>query len=216
MSEINISSQQDLDSYTPTAGVESGAPKRTKTVETAETAEASATTASSTKREKVPHTADQVDVDKMVDELTELATKLVDDKGEIRASILNRIIKLLIELVPILQHVGMSQATALKLPTAMQELYTRMIASQFIYTKENSSGYFDDKNQDRDERLRGEKNQEMGIKADKLRSYRDQWADIAKRQQANINTTNEGVNQQIDMITTFFQQLRELTSVILR
>jgi hypothetical protein len=124
----------------------------------------------------------------------------------LNTNILNRIIRLLTDLLPVLQNLATAQAKQLDLPTKMQALYTEMIAKAPIYTKENVP-----KGEDATTM-----NNNVAMWTDRLRSYRDVWSDTAKKTQSNINITQEAVNQQVDMLTTFLQQLRELCSLITR
>jgi hypothetical protein len=124
----------------------------------------------------------------------------------LNTNILNRIIRLLTDLLPLLQNLATAQANQLDLPTKMQTLYTELIAKAPIYTKENVPKGGDVT----------QMNNNVALWTDRLRSYRDVWSDTAKKTQSNINITQEAVSQQVDMLTTFLQQLRELCSLITR
>ena len=139
------------------------------------------------------------------EKLEQLIGKLME-KPPSNSSVLNRVMRLLTELLPIMQNLAAAQAKQLDLPTRMQTLYTELIAKAPLYTKAQIDN----------DSERSEKNNQVGIWTDRLRSYRDVWTDLAKKTQSNINTTNEAVNQQVDLLTTFLQQLRELVSLMTR
>ncbi len=145
-------------------------------------------------------------------ELEEIVKALTEAQGTSNSNIINRIIRLLIEMVTVMQHVGTSQAALLNFPTKMQAMYTDLIAKAPVYTKNGGGGTI----KEDDDNKRSELNGKIQNYTDKLRSYRDFWSDTAKKLQSNINTTNEAVSQQTDLLTTFFQQLRELGSLISR
>ena len=139
------------------------------------------------------------------EKLEQLIGKLME-KPPSNSSVLNRVMRLLTELLPIMQNLAAAQAKQLDLPTRMQTLYTELIAKAPLYKKADIDN----------DSERSEKNNQVGIWTDRLRSYRDVWTDLAKKTQSNINTTNEAVNQQVDLLTTFLQQLRELVSLMTR
>ena len=152
-------------------------------------------------------------------EFDKIVSELTLNTSHLKGSVLNRIIRLLTELLPILQHIGTAQAGQLDLPTKMQALYTELISKAPVYRKdaptfpENRQFSKDD---EKDAQLRNEANQRVSIWTDTLRSYRSVWENVSKKNQSLINTTTEAVNQQIDLLTTFLQQLRELVSLITR
>lgn len=144
----------------------------------------------------------------IADTLDEIA-KNIEIQPPKNGNVLNRIIKLLIELTPILQHLGKAQADLLSLPTQMQGVYTDLISKAPYYPY--STGH--DK-QEEWEKDRESKNQKVGNATESLRSFRDVWSNYAKQLQSGLNTIDEAVKQQTDMLTTFLQQLRELCSLI--
>lgn len=146
----------------------------------------------------------QDELDKIIQEIAKLPP--------INGDILNRIMRLIMQLLPSLQYLGTVQANQLEFPTAMQRLYTDLIAKAPIYTSDGANGT----TLVADAATRDQMNETTRIHTEKLRGYRDTWSDIAKKQQSHLNITNEAVNQQTDLLTTFLQQLRELVSLITR
>jgi hypothetical protein len=150
----------------------------------------------------------QADFQKKLDEISKALETMPINRGEI----LNRIIRLLVEMLSVLQGLGAAQAAQLSLPTKMQALYTNIIASAPVYTKDGAHGTI----KEEDDTKREGRIAAISGYVDTLRNYRDVWADLAKKQQSQINTTNEAVNQQVDMCTTWLRQLSELVSLLTR
>ncbi|WP_068467235.1 hypothetical protein [Candidatus Protochlamydia phocaeensis] len=132
-----------------------------------------------------------------------------------KAIILNRIILLLISMIQTLQNVGIAQANRLTYVTQYQNAYTGLQTQVPVFLKDGSNpigGSSTEAGQARND-LNSSFN---GILTDNLRSLRGIQEDNAKKLQSNVNTTNDAVNQQTDMATTFLQQLNTLLSTILR
>jgi hypothetical protein len=155
-----------------------------------------------------------VKVKKQADEITKLLDEIaknIEDQPPSNGYVLNRIIKLLIELTPVLQHLGKAEADHLTFVTGIQGVYTDLI-SKAPY-REYSTGHDD---QDKWEKERESYNQKAANAAESLRSFRDVWSNYAKQLQSGLNTVDEAVKQQTDLLTSFLQQLRELCSLITR
>ena len=137
--------------------------------------------------------------------------------------IINRILALLIKMISTLQKVGIAQAQHLTFTTNYQKAYTALQGEipTFTLGKTGPNGKpliisSDPKNQDQSN-ARNEINATInGSLGDNIRSLNSLQQDSAKQQQSNINQTNDAVNSQTDMATTFIQQLNTLLSSVLR
>jgi hypothetical protein len=132
--------------------------------------------------------------------------------------ILNRIIALLISMISTLQSVGVAQANNLTYLTKFQNAYTALLQQVPTFLADGkapigTSGGGSTQAQSARDQLNSSFN---GILSDNLRSLRDVQSNNAKTVQSNINTTNDAVNQQTDMATTFLQQLSQLLGAIFR
>lgn len=132
------------------------------------------------------------------------------DKGNIA----NEVMELILLFIPIIQRNCVAQTNRMtSLPAGMQALITKLIKDVPYYTKDNPRF---DKDDEKDSRIRNDKNTQMGIYMDQLRAQRDLWADQAKKDQSLLNTGNEAVSQQIDMLSNLFDRLRESCTKIFR
>jgi len=132
-----------------------------------------------------------------------------------KAIILDRVLRLLIKIISTLQDVGIAQANRLKFITQYQQAYTSLQTQIPTFVRDPNSpiGGNDDKEKDTRNTLNTQLN---GIFADNLRALRGLQEDTGKKLQTNVNQTNDAVNQQTDMATTFIQQLSSLLTAILR
>lgn len=143
----------------------------------------------------------------------------LDGNDSEKALILNRILAVLIKLINSLQNVGIVQANRLKYLTNYQQAYTALQTQVPVFLRNSSGGIGLTSGsgstaaaQDRND-LNSSFNGQI---IDNLRSLRGIQEDNAKQLQTNINQTNDAVNQQTDMVTSFIQELSTLLSVILR
>lgn len=132
-----------------------------------------------------------------------------------KAQVINRIILLLISLIQTMQNVGIAQANRLRYLTQFQNAYTALETQVPVFlqstpgpiggTSSNSST------------VRNELNSSFnGIVLDNVRSLRTVQQNNAQQVQSAVNTTNDAVNQQMSMVTTFLQQMTTLLGTILR
>jgi len=132
-----------------------------------------------------------------------------------KAIILNRIIRLLISLIKTLQDVGIAQANRLTFVTKFQNVYTALQTQIPVFLKDGSEPIGTASTEAG--QARNDLNSSFnGVLTDNLRSLRGIQEDAAKKLQTNVNQTNDAVNQQTDMASTFIQQLSTLLSMILR
>lgn len=129
--------------------------------------------------------------------------------------VINRILKLILKMIQILQNVGIAQANHLTYTTNFQRAYTALQQQIPVFLKTGGSGI--GSGTDDAGKARAELNSNFNaVLADNLRALRGLQEDSAKKQQSDINQTNDAANQQTDMATTFIQQLNTLLSSILR
>jgi hypothetical protein len=132
-----------------------------------------------------------------------------------KALILDRILLLLIKLIQSLQNVGIAQANRLRYITQYQQAYTALQTQIPVFTRQLNSPIGGSTQEESNTRntLNTAVN---GLLADNLRALRGLQEDSGKKMQSNVNQTNDAVNQQTDMATTFIQQMSSLLTVILR
>lgn len=129
--------------------------------------------------------------------------------------ILNRIIVLLISIIKTLQDVGIAQANRLKFTTAYQQAYVALQTQVPTFVR-GSPGAIGDSGESASQ-VRNDLNASYNsILIDNLRSLRGLQEDRAKKQQSDVNQTNDAVNQQTDMATTLLQQISTLLNTVLR
>jgi hypothetical protein len=138
----------------------------------------------------------------------------LDGNSSEKALILDRILQLLIKIIGSLQQVGIAQAARLKYLTQYQQAYTTLQTQipTFLRGGPRIGGTSDQDSRDRND-LNSSFNGQL---TENLRALRGLKEDDAKRVQTNINQTNDAVNQQVDMATSFLQELSTLLSTILR
>lgn len=151
-----------------------------------------------------------------------------------KALVLNRIIKLLIQMTSIIQNVAVVQTVRLHFATAYQQIYTSMMSQipvfliggpSIIERTTNVVGApapFDTPTgglppASTQQTARNNLNATFNsVLTDKLRAYRGIYEDRAKQYQTVVNQSNDAVNQQTDMLTSFVQQISSLLSTVLR
>lgn len=151
-----------------------------------------------------------------------------------KALVLNRIIKLLIQMTSILQNVAVTQTVRLRFATQYQQVYTSMMSqipvfisggSSIIERVNNPNGMGAPFNTptgglppaSTQQAKRNELNATFNsVLTDKMRAYRGIYEDRAKQYQTIVNQSNDAVNQQTDMLTSFTQQISSLLSSVLR
>ncbi len=143
-----------------------------------------------------------------------IGSSLAGNSSE-KALVLNRIILLLISIIKTLQDVGIAQANRLTYLTKYQNVYTALQTQIPVFLKDGSNPL--GKSSTEAGQTRNDLNSSFnGILTDNMRSLRGIQEDNAKKLQSNVNATNDAVNQQTDMASTFIQQMSTLLSTILR
>lgn len=143
---------------------------------------------------------------------------------EDKALIINRIIKLLIAMISVLQKIGVSQANQLKFITSFQNVYVQMQSQIPVFSRgdryANTSlgvttplgraGTIPDTE-------RNQLNTAFNAaKTQTLSAFRGVQEDTAKQIQSRVNQTNDAVTQQTDMSTALLQQLSGIMGSIFR
>lgn len=139
-------------------------------------------------------------------------TSLSDSKFEETFRI-DRVFKLLIALIEVLQGVAISQAQRLQFLTEWQKAYTALMDKIPVFTQTSSLFSGTDTEE---ANLRDDMNRINSTYTEQLRSQRSQIGDDAKALQANLNQTNDNVTQQANMATALLQQLSTILSTIYR
>lgn len=146
--------------------------------------------------------------------IDDIGSSLAGNDSE-KAQVLNRIILLLISLIQTLQNIGIAQANRLQYLTQFQNAYTALETQVPVFLQ-STAGPIGGPGSNAVS-IRNELNSSFnGIILDNLRSLRSVQEDNAKQVQSQVNRTNDAVNQQTDMVTTFLQQMTTLLGTILK
>jgi hypothetical protein len=135
--------------------------------------------------------------------------------------VIGRILALLIQMINTLQKVGIAQAGQLKFNTSFQQAYTALQEQIPTYVLNqagsNGSQLVISANTTDASNSRNDINAVInGNLSDNLRSLNTLQQDGGKQIQSNINQTNDAVNSQTDMCSTFLQQLNSLLTAIMK
>lgn len=132
-----------------------------------------------------------------------------------KVQVIDRVLLLIIDMISTLQGVAVAQANRLTYETDFQNVYTALQTQVPVYLQGDGSGI--DGSSTSDQNARNDINSSYnGIIIDNLRSFRSIHENNAKQIQSYINTTNDAVNQQTDMATSFLQELNTLLTTIFR
>jgi hypothetical protein len=112
--------------------------------------------------------------------------------------------------------VGITEAKRLQYFTNYQNVYTTLQQQIPTFTKDQAGPIGGGKDSNSDQaQTRNELNSTFnGALIDNIRNLRSVQQNNAQQVQTGVNTTNDAVNQQTDMATTFIQQLSTLLSTI--
>lgn len=132
-----------------------------------------------------------------------------------RTLVLDRILRLLIEVIDVLQRVSAAQAQRLNFLTAWQSAYTEMLVNVPQYAQGDGSPL---SHQNDDSKLfRNEVvNPHMQSILENVRAKRSAVQDEAKQLQTSINSSQDAANQQTQMATALLQQISGILSQIYR
>lgn len=131
-----------------------------------------------------------------------------------KALVFNRILSLLIKLIGTIQTSAIAQANILKFETQFQNFYTGLQTQVPVFLKGDNNPLGADSTNAA--QLRNDLNSSFNPQIiDNLRSLRGIHEDRAKQIQTRINQSNDAVNQQTDIVSSFLQQLTALLNTIL-
>lgn len=128
--------------------------------------------------------------------------------------VLNKVFKLLIAMIGIIQNSAVAQANRLNFYTAWQQSYTKTAANVPTFIANDGSIYGG--NHPEDDTLRGQLNARSQAWAQSLNSFGGLVGDQAKTLQSNINQSNQAVNQQANLATAILQQMSTILQAIFR
>lgn len=137
----------------------------------------------------------------------------VDTGTNTELLVIDRILRLLISIIDILQRVSAVQANRLGFLTDWQSAYTDQLTDVPQFAQGDNPigrGNTDQKN------FRSEMNARMQAITEKIRSWRSAVQDQAKAMQSTINQSQDAANQQTQMATSIIQQLSTILSQIFR
>lgn len=137
----------------------------------------------------------------------------VDTNTDTELLVIDRILRLLISIIDILQRVSAVQANRLGFLTDWQTAYTDHLTEvpQFAEGDDPLGG-----SGTKEKNYRSEANARMQAITEKVRAWRSAVQDQAKAMQSTINQSQDAANQQTQMATSIIQQLSTILSQIFR
>lgn len=128
--------------------------------------------------------------------------------------ILNRILRLLTNMIEILQEVGIAQAQRLTFLTNWQSAYTDEMTQIHSFVKDNGDKIDGDSSDEA--ATRNDLNQVNSTYTEQIRANNSALNDTAKALQSNINSTNDAQQQEATLATSILQQMTTILSSIFR
>lgn len=140
--------------------------------------------------------------------------------------ILNRVFDLLVRMIDVLQRTAASQANRLSFLTNWQKSYTDELNQIHSFVggngdgegtqsgQELTKGPIDKQGDSTQASLRGELNSTNAIYTQEIQGNLNVISNDAKALQANVNQSNDAVQQQSDMATAILQQLSTILTSI--
>lgn len=133
-----------------------------------------------------------------------------------KVRILQRIYALIVEMIGVIQEVTASQSQQLKIMTQVQADMTSLMNDIHVFTSGDGSEVDSSSSTSVDQTNRDSLNTVGTAWSDTIRANRDFLQNAAKSYQSNINSSNDAVNQQASMATSFIQELSTLLGAIYR
>ncbi len=132
--------------------------------------------------------------------------------------VMSRVLRLLIEMVKVYQDLAIAQADHLNLLVRYQHAYTALQGQIIIITADGKTPLSKKDEGDKQDiaTARNFMNQRLQNWAGNLQNLRGVVESDAKKMQTNVNTTNQAVNQMMDLFTILVRQINELASIICR
>jgi len=138
----------------------------------------------------------------------------VDTSETKKTIILDDIFQLLIQLITSVQNCAAAQANRLTFLTQWQQAYTDLQNQVPTFTEGDGTSIGG--GSDRDANARNEANKIGSTYTTQLQAWTNIVSDTAKSMQSSINQSNDAVNQQSDMATTFIQDLQTVINAIFK
>lgn len=129
--------------------------------------------------------------------------------------ILNRIFKLLLNMISSLQKVAAAQATRLKFMSSWQASYTDAMAQIHTFIKGDTTHAFGGTDSG-SATTRDDLNRLNSSFTQTLQNRQSVVSDDAKALQSNVNQSNDAVNQQSNLATAILQELGTLLQTIFK
>lgn len=132
----------------------------------------------------------------------------------IKTLIMDRIFKLLIQMVNTLQGVAAAQAARLNFLTQWQKAYTDL-QNQIHTFIQNNGDYISGGGSDASN-ARDDLNRVNSTYVQNLQNQNSVISDDAKALQSNVNQSNDAVNQQSDIATSILQEMTTILGTIFK
>lgn len=128
--------------------------------------------------------------------------------------ILNRVYSLLLEVLQSLQRAAVAQSDRLNVLTDWQKAYSDLLDQVHTFVKSNGDGI--DGSATNEMTARDDLNRLNSSFTEMMKNRRSLISDDAKALQSFISQSNDAINQQLTMGTSFIQTISGLTSSIWR
>lgn len=153
-----------------------------------------------------------------VNKSTQLTT--VGTPATKRVLVIDRVLRLLILMIDIMQRISASQAQRLTFLTNWQQAYTDLITQVPQFAQGDGTPLGGAAGQDDTGAMKAFRNKDanphMQAVLEKVRARRSSVQDEAKQTQTTINSSQDAANQQTQMATSLLQQLSTILSQIFR
>ena len=132
-------------------------------------------------------------------------------------NVLNDCIRLLTQMTAASQRIGVALANNLTFETNMQGLYTNMMSKIPIYDIAKDGKTLSGSDDKKDwVSFTNDKNQQMSIVTDRLRSYRDISSDNAKKIQSGLNQADDAQKSFTDLLSTIWDSMTQVFAKLFR
>jgi hypothetical protein len=138
----------------------------------------------------------------------------VDTQTASQLLVIDRILRLLISMIDVLQRISAVQANRLSFLTEWQRAYTDQLTDVPQYTAGDGTPL--ESNATHAKNWRSDVNSRMQSVTEKIRAWRGEVQDQAKALQSSINASQDAANQQTQMATSLLQQLSTILAQIFR
>ncbi len=138
----------------------------------------------------------------------------VDTNTDAELLVIDRILRLLVSIIDVLQRTSAVQANRLGFLTDWQRAYTNQLNDIPQFAEGDNTPIGGDSTSSKNRR--SEMNARMQAITEKVRARRSTVQDTAKALQSSINSSQDAANQQTQMATSLIQQLSTILSQIFR